>query len=138
MKKIIRQGVFESNSSSSHSLSITTQEKWNEFKTTDKYLAEWDGTLCLVDDLIEEMKKAAEQDVDIRISCEVHNVDFNDRASCIKYLTRSTGNWSHADYFTYENWGGWEWSDWAESDVTYFETPSGDKMVAIAAYGYNG
>ena len=45
MKKIIRKGVFETNSSSSHSLTIMTQEKWDEFKTTDKWLADFDGKL---------------------------------------------------------------------------------------------
>ena len=61
MKRIIRRNTFETNSSSTHSLTICTAEQWNEFKTTDKYLADWDGELFLVDELIEVMKiKAVE------------------------------------------------------------------------------
>ena len=32
MKRIIRQGIFETNSSSTHSLTIMTQDQWKEFK----------------------------------------------------------------------------------------------------------
>lgn len=127
MKKIIRRGLFESNSSSTHSLTIMPQDKWNEFKTTDKWLADWDGELYLVDDLIEEMKEEKE-----KYHNYYKNVDLNDRQSCIDYLTEN-------DYYTYDTWGEHDtWSYWAETYVEEFETPSGDKMVAVGAYGYNG
>lgn len=132
-KSIIRKGVFESNSSSTHSLAIMTQEKWNEFKTTDKYLAEWDGTLYMVEELIEKYKQLANQ------YPAIYKIDrLTTREDWIKYLTKP-GEWGQANYFTYETWGDYDiWSDWAESYVEEFETPSGDKMVAVGGYGYNG
>lgn len=133
MKKVVRKGTFETNSSSSHSLTIMTQDKWNEFETTDKWLADWDGELKLVDDLIERMKEEAEKYPDL-----YKDVDLNDRQSCINYLTSPKGRWGSRDYYTYDTWGDYEWSDWAECYVEKFETPSGDKLVAVGAYGYNG
>lgn len=126
MKKVIRRSTFETNSSSTHSLTIMTQEKWDEFKTTDKWLADWDGELYLVDDLIKEMKEAAKNNPE-----DYKEVDLNDRKSCIEFLTES-------DWFTYDMWGTYEWSNYLECYTQRFETPSGDKMIAVGYYGYDG
>ena len=57
MKRIIRQSIFETNSSSTHSLTIMTQDQWKEFMKTDKWLADYSGELHLVDDLIPMIKQ---------------------------------------------------------------------------------
>lgn len=132
-KRIIRKNTFETNSSSTHTLTIYTAKKWNEFKAGNKYLADWYGELFLIDDLIEEMKKKAIKDPEL-----YKDVDLNDRASCIEFLVEED-KWGYSNYFTYETWGSYDkWSDWAESYEEKFTTPSGDKMVAVGAYGYNG
>lgn len=123
MKRIIRQGTFENNSSSSHTITIMAEDKWNDFENTDKYLADWEGNLYLVDDLIKMMKN----------NPNVYDgVDLSSREECIKYLTKNE------EYFTYKTWGDYDWSDWAEVDIEHFESPSGDKLVAVCTYGYNG
>ena len=133
MKKIIRRGTFETNSSSTHSLTIMEASKWKEFETTDKYLADWDGKLFTIEELIEEYKILADKYPD------TYNIkNLNTREDWIKYLTKSNG-WRGANYFTYETWGEYDiWSDWAECYVEHFTTPSGDEMVAVGGYGYNG
>lgn len=126
MKKIIRNGTFETNSSSTHSITIMTADKWDEFKKTDKYLADWDGKLYLVDDLITDMKERPDLYKD---------VDLSNKETCVEYLTGGR----RPDYFTYENWGEYDkWANWAEAEVKHFESPSGDKMVAVCTYGYQG
>ena len=37
----IRQGVFETNSSSTHALSICTQEEWNKLQSGEYLVNEW-------------------------------------------------------------------------------------------------
>lgn len=126
MKKIIRNGTFETNSSSTHSIIIMTADKWDEFKKTDKYLADWDGELYLVDDLIADMKKWPDL---------YENVDLSNREACVEYLTGGGGS----DFFTYENWVTYDkLSNLAKAEVKHFESPSGDKMVAVCTYGYQG
>ena len=41
MKIQVRQGVFETNSSSVHSLSITTTTIWNKFKSGDLLMKDY-------------------------------------------------------------------------------------------------
>ena len=38
----IRQGVFETNSSSTHALAICTQEEWDNLKSGEYLVNEWD------------------------------------------------------------------------------------------------
>ena len=40
----IRQGVFETNSSSTHALSICTQEEWDKLQDEEYVVDEWDIT----------------------------------------------------------------------------------------------
>ena len=40
----IRQGVFETNSSSTHALAICTQEEWDKLKSGEYLVNEWDIT----------------------------------------------------------------------------------------------
>lgn len=109
-----------------HTVTIYSVEKWNEFKNTDKYLAEWDGTLILTDELIEAIKKDVHKNPE-----EYRNVDLNSRESCIKYWTEG----DYVDFYTYEKWGS---SDhllgWSKTFEAEFTTQSGDKMVAVGIY----
>lgn len=54
MKVQIRQGVFETNSSSTHVLSLFNKEDWNKFKNSDnQFFMDWwgDHYMLTVDDL---------------------------------------------------------------------------------------
>lgn len=43
----IRQGVFETNSSSTHALAICTQEEWDKLQSGEYVIDEWDITKML-------------------------------------------------------------------------------------------
>lgn len=49
MKTQVRQGVFETNSSSVHSLSITTTTIWNKFKSGDLLMKDYPYEVSFVD-----------------------------------------------------------------------------------------
>ena len=46
----IRQGVFETNSSSTHALAICTQEEWDKLKSGEYLVNEWDITEMVSND----------------------------------------------------------------------------------------
>lgn len=41
MKRVVRRGVFETNSSSAHSLTICTQDEWNKWKEGELVWDRW-------------------------------------------------------------------------------------------------
>ena len=46
----IRQGVFETNSSSTHALAICTQEEWDKLKSGEYLVNEWEITDMISND----------------------------------------------------------------------------------------
>lgn len=108
--RTIRRGVFETNSSSVHSLTIMTQKeygKWNDenyIKDEEIYTFEEAKKELLENYTEEEIKELTDDDWK---NILIDN-DFNTKDS-FKY-----------DYETFEE---------------FFTTPSGDKMVAFGYYG---
>lgn len=43
VKETIRRGVFETNSSSTHSLTMCTEEEYQKWKDGELYISYWDG-----------------------------------------------------------------------------------------------
>lgn len=114
--KVIRAGVFETNSSSTHSLCICTQEEFDAWKKGQLYYDYWHDTLIAEKDIPMEERELIHLDEDAE-----ENEDKYDEITDAK---------SSYQTFGYE-----------ESLVWYdkkFTTPSGDKMVAFGWYGYDG
>jgi hypothetical protein len=53
MKQTIRQGTFETNSSSTHTLSIYNTEQWTKFKNGELYIDTYNDTLISEDEMLE-------------------------------------------------------------------------------------
>ena len=124
MKRQIRRGVFETNSSSVHSLTMCSgaeYERWEDGKLLfwgdkDKF-----GTR---EDIIEEMK-------DMRYSWSGElcypNVNWNDEEEV-------------SDIFSDENIQTCEEffdNEWYETFEERYTTPSGDEVVAFGYYGHD-
>ena len=92
--KQIRRGVFETNSSSTHSLTILTKKEFDDYKNDKLVFDRWANNLIDVD------KK--------ELGCDSEYWDWSSFGGCFETFERE------------------------------FTTPSGDKMVAIGFYGYDG
>ena len=53
MKVTVRQGTFETNSSSTHSLSVYNTERWNAFKNGELYIDTYNDSFVSEDELQE-------------------------------------------------------------------------------------
>ena len=56
MKRQIRRGVFETNSSSTHSLTIVSQEDYDKWGNGEMLIHKWEGRLVNKEDIPEDRK----------------------------------------------------------------------------------
>lgn len=108
MKKTVRRGIFETNSSMSHSLVIATKEDMKKWES-GKLFYDWRKKQLVTK---EEMERV------------INNPDnFYDRSDFESYDEFITGG---EDWYSFETSGG-----------TY-TTPNGEELEWVAAYGRNG
>lgn len=123
MKIQIRRGVFETNSSSVHSITMMMKTDYEQMKTENHYTYEGDGcgwtkreapeneTIYTKDEVIEFIKKNRFYEY----------ADVMDDDTFDKFDFISSDEWSHLESY-YEE----------------FITPSGETVVAFGQYGYDG
>lgn len=156
----IRRNVFETNSSSTHTLTICTQDEYEAFQrgelvlvsegwgdfNPDKYFGGKDfvskeEVLERVKEVNKERKAKGEDEEllyeDDRFFTHVPRVEngdcknyWDEHPQCCEYELETCLETDDEDYYSYH--GSFE------SYKTYFTTPSGDKMVAFGEYGYDG
>ena len=124
MKRQIRQGVFETNSSSTHSLTMMMKNDYKRWENENLYLYQgsgwgWDfnkpinNTLYTKDEVVEFVK----------------NYKYYDSEDEINYeLIRDM------DFISFDDEG----SEYLEGFYEEFTTPSGETIVAFGEYGYDG
>lgn len=137
MKRQIRRGVYETNSSSTHSLTMCSEEEFEQWKNGELLFDEWGSeSFVKVNSLSDDDKKYAAQDY------ENHKDEFSEDWSDLsesakeKYYTKyaKENNIVDEDAKTYEEW---RYSN-LETFVDRYTSKSGDKIVAFGKYGYDG
>ena len=113
----IRRGVFETNSSSVHSMIICSKAEFEKLNRGELYINTWGDEVVTREKVIETVSKYFD-----RKKLEAMNEDdFRD---------------------VIRNEGFETLNDWENSDLDYFEeeytTEHGDKIVAFGHYGFNG
>ncbi len=125
--KRFRFSVFESNSSMTHSLQIMSEEKYNAWKNGEIYFFDGTGDLPYLgyghpkdeefytkNEVVNFLKLANEKD-------EVLEINFDDESEWREYGFLKLFDYKEDEYYYVTEYD--------------FESPSGDKMVAIAKYG---
>ena len=122
--KQIRYNTFETNSSSTHSITISTEEEYNDFRAGKLYKGE--------DDKLYTLEGAGECLYSSVLKREFKEAyASNDLATCREILEDNY-------YQTYDQLEDDECDCGLETYCKHFTTPSGDHMVAWGHYGYNG
>ena len=120
----VRQGVFETNSSSTHSITMCTKNEFNEWVDGKIYRNDgcWYGSTSVLKD-----KDFLTYDEAIEL------------IKSSKYYEPMKEDKNVDDYFkeyeiySYDNWGAYY-----ETDVNDYITPNGEEIVAVCYYGYDG
>lgn len=142
MKKVIRNGVFETNSSTQHSVIIMTEEQdekwkeenlyyyeksyWNSFKKLSEDKQPKAGCLYTKDEVLEFYKL-----IGYEPDPEIYSPDEDDEENDVNDIFIKEMD----DFISYEDWGN---SEYLEYDTNYYTTPGGEKIVVKCKYGYDG
>ncbi len=119
----VRAGVFETNSSSTHSITICTQDEYDKWKKGDFVWNRYSEKLMSVDDMFKKIDG-------VKYGCanelkELREVDYEKFLAEIKEY----------GYLTYEDYGE---RYWLECYMSEYETPEGEHIVVFGEYGYDG
>lgn len=117
MKRQIRRGVFETNSSSVHSLTMCSREEYEKWEKGKILYQKWENKFGTKEDIIEKLKdKSWCSDVDWNNEDEIRDI-FSDE-----------GVETYDEFFD---------NEWYETFEEYYTTPSGDEVVAFGYYGHD-
>lgn len=136
--KQIRRNVFETNSSSTHSITMCSQSQFDDWKAGKILFDKWNDKFV--------MKKLTEEDK--RAAMEEYKDTYESRPFYKKWEELSedeVNNW-YNEYYTnksepYEDlvtYDEYFKSYDLETYTSYYTTESGDKIVAFGKYGYDG
>lgn len=136
MKRQIRRGVFETNSSSTHSLTMCTEKQYNDWKNGKLLYDSWNDKFVEVNAFTEQDKEDAKNDYEYKKSAFWKNWEQLTDEEIKNWYNRYAREHklTSSGYETYEEW---KYSD-LEYFVSTYTTPGGEKVVAFGKYGYNG
>lgn len=135
----VRQGVFETNSSSTHSITVTTEETYNAWLQGLVKFNEWSETFTERKVMTDADKRACREDY--QASKPSYYKDWDDLSDKDKqmqydsYARKYLDNMD-SDFITNDEWrcrhSGCEFSE------VHYTTEHGDKIVAFGCGGYDG
>lgn len=124
MKIQIRRGVFETNSSSTHSITICTQDEYNKWIKGEVYLTS-SGEFVSKEEVFKYVQKNEDELFEAgKIDIKFETLSEEDKNTIIYEY----------NYYTPETFE----SEYLENFEEFYTTPSGDKIVAFGKYGYDG
>lgn len=125
MKTIVRKGVFETNSSSTHTMIMCTGEEFQKFEDGEMLVNVWDEELFSYDDITDLITDDYYKD-----EFSESGIDITDKKAVLKWAAKNIDDLQDADTF-YE---GTYYDIFSQS----FTTKSGEKVVAFGRYGRDG
>ena len=122
--KVIRLGIFETNSSSTHTMVIMPEEDFNKWRTGEILKYKWDNTFVSkeeADGIINKLKKDYAKEYNVNIE-DIKCYELNEDSRYDEKLA-----------LTYDDFNDWQN---LESEINYYTTKSGEKLIIICWFGY--
>lgn len=137
MKREIRRNVFETNSSSTHSLSICTEQEFEDWKAGKLLFDRWGERFILPYQLSEEEKSKAAKEY--TANKREYYKDWDELNDVQKEKWYSSymkeHNLGDDDGVSYDDYFS---NGYLETYTRHYVTPSGDKIICFGEYGYDG
>lgn len=136
MKKQIRRGVFETNSSSTHSLTMCSEDEFEAWKRGELLFEYYEGRFIKPIHLSDSEKKDAEDEYEY--TKDDYWKDWKDLSDVEKekWYAKYAINHNLRDSYT-KTYDEYMHHGTLESFVERYISQSGDKIVAFGEYGYN-
>ena len=124
--KTIRQGTFETNSSSTHSITMCMESDYEKWKNGEMYWHRWNDELVSKEEVAKEMAKLREEFIADNPDFDENNEEWKEKLE--QYINEDKM------YYTYEEFNDYDYIEY-ETFVDTFETPQGEKVVSFGYYG---
>ena len=143
MKRQIRKSVFETNSSSTHSLTICTEEEYNKWKNGEILFNKWSEKFVELKEytLTDEIKELAMLDYNGKRQKywkEWEELSEEEKEELYLAKIEEKKERDLAGAITYREYENDSWYDDLTDYLEYYTSPSGDKLVIFGKYGYDG
>lgn len=134
----VRRGVFETNSSSTHSLTICTEEEFEKWTRGEVMFDTYNDELVKVNTEISEEEKEYAKDYYNKSKKTFWKLweqlsDEELKAWYVKYME----DFNKVDMYRYQTRSQYLYSGDLEKFIQHYTSPSGDKLVVFGKYGYN-
>lgn len=136
----IRRNVFETNSSSTHSITMCSQSQFDDWKAGKVLFDYWKEVFVDVKDMTDTEREAAKNEYKERYEGQLYCKNWEDLSEdevnkwynqyCLEYHSYGDDDLkTYDDYFhSYD----------LETFIDTYTSASGDKIVAFGKYGYDG
>lgn len=111
MKTTIRMGTFETNSSSTHSLIMMSEEEYKKLETGELYISRYSKKLVTKEEVFKKLKEKGFDNIE----------DYNE--------SEGYGGYCTLDEFLDD--------EYLESFTDTYTTKGGEKVYAVGKFGYN-
>ena len=124
--KTIRIGTFETNSSSTHSITMCMESDFLKWKNGEMYWHRWNDELVSKEEAEKEMAKLREEFIADNPDFDENNEEWKEKLE--QYINEDKM------YYTYEEFNDYDYIEY-ETFVDKYNTPNGDTVVALGYYG---
>lgn len=119
--KLIRRGTFETNSSSTHSITMCKESDFDKWKNGEMYWDRWNESLVSKEEVEKEMTKLKEEFISEHPDYDKDDIDWEEQLE--DYLN------SDKEYYTYEEFNNYDYIEYETFEDSY------DGVVAFGYYG---
>ena len=119
--KLIRRGTFETNSSSTHSITMCKESDFDKWKNGEMYWDRWNESLVSKEEVEKEMAKLKEEFISEHPDYDKDDIDQEEQLE--DYLN------SDKEYYTYEEFNNYDYIEYETFEDSY------DGVVAFGYYG---
>lgn len=120
MKLVYRNGMFETNSSSTHSMIIGMEDDFKKWEAGKLFYDRHTGSFCTKEEAIEYLK-----------NCKWYKDNDFDNMS-----EEDLMEWlQDANFVSYDEFSD---NEYLETDYNTFTTPKGETICMVCKYGYDG